>query len=89
MQQEQLDNAWQQLAAHAEEMRGRHLRELFAEDPQRFTRFSLSDGDLLLDFSKQRIGTQTLHLLCNLAQAADPGSAARCIAQSGFLTPAG
>jgi glucose-6-phosphate isomerase len=71
MQQEQLDNAWQQLAAHAEEMRGRHLRELFAEDPQRFTRFSLSDGDLLLDFSKQRIGTQTLHLLCNLAQAAD------------------
>ena len=47
--------AWQALEAHAETMRAAHLRELFARDPERFARFSLRLGDLLLDYSKHRV----------------------------------
>ncbi|HJW25566.1 MAG TPA: glucose-6-phosphate isomerase [Rhodocyclaceae bacterium] len=69
---------WQALAAHADDLRRRHLRDLFAADPGRFERFSLDHGDLLLDFSKQRIGAETLGLLHRLAAAADlPGWIAR------------
>ena len=63
--------AWQALAAHAETFRHRHLRQLFADDPGRFEHFSLRQGELLLDFSKQRIDAQTHALLLDLAKAAD------------------
>ena len=63
--------AWQALAAHAESQRARHLRELFAADEQRFAALSLRHGDLLLDFSKQRVSAETLALLRQLASAAD------------------
>ena len=65
-------SAWQALALHAEEIRNSHLRDLFAGDQQRFARLSLrDDGDLLLDFSKQRIEQRTLQLLFELAREAD------------------
>ena len=35
---------WQALGAHYEKMAGRHLRELFAEDPERATRFTAQGG---------------------------------------------
>jgi glucose-6-phosphate isomerase len=63
--------AWQALVRHAGSMAGIHLRDLFAEDPQRFARFSLSFDDLLLDFSKNRITAETLQLLLDLARQAD------------------
>ena len=63
--------AWRALATHAEAARPRHLRELFAADPDRFERFSLRQDGLLLDFSKQRIDVETLALLHDLAAAAD------------------
>ena len=62
---------WRALTAHAEALRPRHLRELFAADPERFQHFSLRHDGLLLDFSKQRIGAETLVLLRQLAVAAD------------------
>ncbi|MCL2075671.1 MAG: glucose-6-phosphate isomerase [Betaproteobacteria bacterium] len=66
--------AWQSLAEHARLTAHRHLRELFAEEPNRFRDFSLTlsshDDGLLLDFSKQRIASATLPLLHNLARAA-------------------
>ena len=61
---------WTRLAAHAETMADRHMRDLFAEDPQRFQRFSVKEGQILLDFSKNRITGETLDLLMELAQAA-------------------
>ena len=61
--------AWQALEAHAATMTPIHLRELFASDPQRFATLSLRHGDWLLDFSKQRLTTETLSLLRNLAAA--------------------
>ena len=63
--------AWRALAAHAEAIRPQHLRELFAENPARFADFSIRQDGLLLDFSKQRINAETLHLLHAYAQAAD------------------
>ncbi len=63
--------AWQALAAHADALRDRHLRQLFAEDGGRFERFSRHQGGLFLDFSKQRITARTLALLADLAAAAD------------------
>ncbi len=47
------------------------MRDLFADDPQRFERFSLRHEDLLLDYAKNRITSQTMTLLHALASAAD------------------
>lgn len=63
--------AWQALESHAEALGQRHLRQLFDNDAERFEKFSLSHGALLLDFSKQRIEPETLALLRELATAAD------------------
>jgi len=60
--------AWQALQSHFEEIRDLHMRDLFAEDPERFSRFSLQLDDLLLDFSKNRITDKTVKLLCQLAE---------------------
>ncbi len=62
--------AWQALAAHYGELAPRHMRELFAEDPQRFDRFSLRFHDLLLDYSKNRVTAETMRLLRGLAEQA-------------------
>jgi len=63
--------AWRALAAHAEAIRPQHLRELFADNADRFTQLSISHDGLLLDFSKQRINAETLELLHSLAAAAE------------------
>ncbi len=62
---------WQALAAHRDALAGRHLNELFAADPQRFARLSLRCGELLADFSRQRLTAETLALLVRLAEARD------------------
>ncbi len=59
--------SWRALEAHALKQRGRHLRELFAADARRFERFAFQLDDLLVDFSKQRVTGETLHLLHDLA----------------------
>jgi glucose-6-phosphate isomerase len=66
---------WQQLLAHADEMREVHLRDLFAADSGRAGRMTLQAGDLLLDYSKHRASGETLRLLGALAERA--GVAAR------------
>lgn len=63
--------AWQALAQHQQEMKDRHMRDLFSSDPQRFDRFSLRMGDILFDFSKNRITEETMRLLVDLAQQAN------------------
>lgn len=61
------DPAWADLQAHYRDIRQRHLRDLFAEDPGRFERFSLTACGLFLDYSKHRITTETLSRLGALA----------------------
>jgi glucose-6-phosphate isomerase len=63
--------AWLALRDHARQTRDRHLRDLFAADPERFTRFSRHLDDILVDFSKQRISQITLDLLVALARQCD------------------
>jgi glucose-6-phosphate isomerase len=60
---------WQQLATHATQMRQRHLRDLFAADPQRAEKLSRSELNLLFDFSRQLVDDETIRLLLSLAQA--------------------
>jgi len=60
---------WRALVAHRESLAGRHLNEFFATDPQRFSRLSMRSGDLLADFSKQRLTSETIALLAELAEA--------------------
>lgn len=62
---------WQALTNHLATIRSAHMRDWFAEDDQRFTKFSLSVGDILLDYSRNRINEETRSLLVKLAQAAD------------------
>jgi glucose-6-phosphate isomerase len=63
--------AWQALSEHATAMAGVQMRDLFAQDPQRFEALSVRLGDLLLDYSKNRVTTGTMALLVALARAAD------------------
>lgn len=60
---------WDQLQQHRRAMEGRHLLTLFENDSDRFERFSLRVGDWFLDYSKNRIDTDTLSLLMALARA--------------------
>ncbi len=60
--------AWKALLEHLEQVRDLHLRDLFERDPQRFDRYSLRSGELLLDYSKNRITDDTLRLLFALAR---------------------
>ena len=59
--------AWKKLEEHFLVMQKRHLKTLFAEDPDRFARFSLQLEDILVDFSKNIIDEQTVALLLELA----------------------
>jgi glucose-6-phosphate isomerase len=73
--------AWQALVAHAAQIKPLHLREMFATDPQRFPDFSLRLGEVLFDYSKQRVNRETIRLLADLARAADlAGSIERMLA---------
>ena len=44
------------------------MRALFAQDPDRFSRFSLGMGGILFDYAKDRITTETMDLLLDLAR---------------------
>ena len=61
---------WRALQAHADQMRGVHLRTLFASDAQRGTRFVAEAAGLYMDFSKHRITSETLDHLVALANSA-------------------
>jgi glucose-6-phosphate isomerase len=63
--------AWQALQEHRREMDEVHMRDLFAQYPQRFERFSLRTGDILFDYSKNRVTQETMRLLCDLARQAN------------------
>jgi glucose-6-phosphate isomerase len=61
-------SAWKALSAHAEQLRGQHLRELFAADPERGTKFRLEAEGIYLDYAKNRITAKTVELLLKLAE---------------------
>ncbi len=60
--------AWIALGRHLDEVRGMHLRTLFADDPGRGERMSAEGAGLYLDYSKNRVTDETLRLLVELAE---------------------
>jgi glucose-6-phosphate isomerase len=60
--------AWKKLQAHFKVIGPRHLRELFAEDPDRGEQLTLEAAGIYLDYSKNRITRATLPLLVELAE---------------------
>lgn len=68
-------SAWQKLQAHFPEIRNTTLKRLFAEDQERFRRFSIrlqldetTPDEILLDYSKNLITSETKQLMIELAQ---------------------
>lgn len=62
--------AWKKLEAHYQEMKNVHMRDLFAQDPDRFTGFSTCIEDIVIDYSKNIITQETVSLLLELAHEA-------------------
>jgi glucose-6-phosphate isomerase len=62
--------AWQALLAHHPGVAALHLRQIFADDPERGRELTVDVADLHVDYSKQRVTRETLALLVDLAEAA-------------------
>jgi glucose-6-phosphate isomerase len=60
--------AWKALAAHRDEIRPLHMRQLFASDPSRGERMTAEGAGVFLDYSKNRATDETLRLLTRLAE---------------------
>lgn len=61
---------WEKICQHQQTMASIHMRDLFANDAERFNKFSLNFTDLLLDYSKHRINDETLPMLFQMAREA-------------------
>ena len=61
--------SWQNLHRHYEKTKNVHMKTLFAEDRQRFNKFSIRFNDIFVDYSKNRITEETINLLIALAEA--------------------
>ena len=60
---------WHALIEHHNKTKHLHMRDQFDQDERRFDKFSLILGDILFDYSKNRINQETVQLLSNLAHA--------------------
>lgn len=63
--------AFKKLKAHHRTINKKHLKELFAEDKNRFKKFSIKFNDILLDYSKNNINRRTIGYLTDLAKECD------------------
>ncbi len=62
--------SWSALESHAEHIKPLHMRDMFANDPERFNRFFAGAAGIKLDYSKNRITPETKSLLIDLAREA-------------------
>jgi glucose-6-phosphate isomerase len=60
--------AWKELTAHCEKLKPLHLRQLFANDPERGTKLAMEAAGIYFDYSKNRATDETLRLLIRLAE---------------------
>ena len=63
--------AWKTLEQHFKAMRTFDMRTAFREDARRFEHLSLRCGNLLLDYSKNRVTTETMQHLMQLARESE------------------
>ena len=59
---------WRDLKNHFNEIKSHTISHFFANDSNRFKKFSIKFGDLLLDYSKNRINDKTLEIFEKLAE---------------------
>ncbi|WP_116653464.1 glucose-6-phosphate isomerase [Pelagibacterium sediminicola] len=59
-----------ELSRHKKRISGTTMREMFADDPARFSAFSARFGDILLDYSKNRVDAPAMDALFDLARVA-------------------
>ncbi len=59
--------AWKALQEHFSEIKNVHIKELFKNDADRFTKYSVSSDDIVFDYSKNMINDKTIQLLLQLA----------------------
>jgi glucose-6-phosphate isomerase len=60
--------AWKKLEKHYGSMKSTHMKDLFSGDPRRFSEFSQQFEDMLIDYSKNIVTRETLHILQELAE---------------------
>jgi glucose-6-phosphate isomerase len=60
-------NAWNRLEEYHFEFEGKHMKELFATDANRFQKYSLKFEDILVDFSKNLVDDEIREALLELA----------------------
>ncbi len=60
--------AWKELESYFKTFKGKQMKDLFANDPKRFEKYSVKFEDILVDFSKNIIDDHTFSLLIQLAR---------------------
>lgn len=68
-------NAWNALEQHFQTIQHTSIKELFAQNVNRFEEFSIQYPSLLVDYSKNRINAETIQLLVDLAKEMDVDAA--------------
>ena len=63
--------AWNKLQAHFESIKNQHLKNMFKSDAKRAKDLTVKWEDFYVDFSKNRITTETIKLLIELANEVD------------------
>ncbi len=61
-------SAWKSLQSHFETLKGKTLKEWFAEDPNRAAKYTVQGAGLLMDYSKNRVDDKTLGLFADLLE---------------------
>ncbi len=64
-------NEWKRLSENYQRVKDMHLRDLFKNDPGRGSSMVISDGDILFDYSKNRVTSDTVNLLVKLAEGCE------------------
>jgi glucose-6-phosphate isomerase len=67
--------AWKKLQRHSDAVKDRHMRDMFRSDPDRFSKFTLRFEDILVDYSKNIISSETVGMLLELAGEVNVGDA--------------
>ncbi|AOW77766.1 glucose-6-phosphate isomerase [Colwellia sp. PAMC 20917] len=67
MSSRQTLSSWKKLTQLAQQKQSQHMNDLFAQDSERFDKFSIELPRLLLDYSKNLIDTETMDTLFKLA----------------------
>ncbi len=71
--------SWSLLLSHFSQMEPVHMKDMFAEDSNRGRKFSIKEGDILFDYSKNRINEETIGLLTKLFEECKTGDAVKAM----------